>query len=137
MEPDDLEGRTKQFALQVLKLVAVLPNNVVGKTIAERLTHEATNAAANYRASCRIGSEGTATARRGIVEEQIDQSVYWLQLIVEGELLRKEKVQPLLHEAIELSELVSALRAPVNRERNLASFRLPVEGIHLRTSNET
>ena len=102
MKADDLKKRTKQFALRVLKLVAALPNNVQGRAIGSQLVRAGTAVAANYRAACRGRSKAEFIAKLGTVEEETDESAFWMELIIEAELLKAQKVQPLLAEAIEL-----------------------------------
>ena len=110
MNPEDLKRRTKQFALRILKLVAALPNTVQGRTIGGQLARAGTAVGANYRATCRSRSKAEFVARIGVVEEEADESAYWLELIVEGELLNQELVDPLLNEANELARIMASSR---------------------------
>src|SRR5687768_4689918 len=102
MNADDLKKRTKQFALRVLKLVAALPNNVQGRTIGGQLASSGTSVAANYRAACRGRSKAEFIAKLGTVEEEADESAFWMELIIESGLLKQQAVQPLHAEASEL-----------------------------------
>ena len=86
MKPDDLKRRTKQFALRVLKLVAALPKSLAGKTIGSQLVRAGTSVGANYRAACRARSKLEFIAKIGIVEEEADESGFWMELIIKGEL---------------------------------------------------
>jgi four helix bundle protein len=110
MTPDELKKRTKQFALRILKLVAALPNTVQGHAIASQLVRSGTAVAANYRASCRGRSKAEFIAKIGTVEEEADESAFWLELIIEGGLLRQKVVQPLLTEAGELTKIMAKSR---------------------------
>jgi four helix bundle protein len=110
MKPDDLKKRTKQFALRVLKLVAALPNNLSGKTIGGQLVRSGTSVGANYRAACRARSKPEFIAKIGIVEEEADESAFWMELIIEGELLAQSLVQSLLDEANELARIMASSR---------------------------
>src|SRR5712671_6168120 len=110
MRPDDLKNRTKQFALRVLKLVAALPNNLSGKTIGGQLVRSGTSVGANYRASCRARSKLEFIAKIGIVEEEADESAFWMELIIEGKLLEQPLVQPLLDEANGLAKIMASSR---------------------------
>src|SRR5712664_1787174 len=101
MKPDDLKDRTKQFALRVLKLVVALPNTLSGRTIGGQLARAGTSVGANYRAACRARSKPEFIAKIGIVEEEADESAFWMELIIEGKLLGQRLVQPLLDEANE------------------------------------
>jgi four helix bundle protein len=84
---DDFKKRTKQFALRILKLVEALPNTVAGRTIGVQLVRSGTSVGSNYRAACRGRSKAEFIAKLGIVEEEADESAYWLELIIEGALL--------------------------------------------------
>jgi four helix bundle protein len=110
MSPDDLKRRTKQFALRILKLVAALPKSVEGRTIAGQLARAATAVGANYRAACRGRSKAEFVAKIGVVEEEADESGYWLELIIEAELLRPVQVEPLLAEANEIARIMARSR---------------------------
>jgi four helix bundle protein len=96
MKPDDLKKRTKQFALRVLKVVAALPNSLSGRTIGGQLVRAGTSVGANYRAACRARSKLEFIAKIGIVEEEADESAFWMELIIEGKLLRPGSVHSLL-----------------------------------------
>ena len=110
MNSEDLKERTKRFALRILKLVAALPNTVQGRTIGGQLVRAGTAVGANYRATCRSRSKAEFVARIGVVEEEADESAYWMELIVEGELLKQEQVEPLLNEANELAKIMASSR---------------------------
>jgi four helix bundle protein len=110
MRPDDLKKRTKQFALRVLKLVSALPNNLNGRTIGGQLVRAGTSVGANYRAACRARSKLEFIAKIGIVEEEADESAFWMELIIEGKLLRPGLVHALLEEANELAKIMASSR---------------------------
>jgi four helix bundle protein len=110
MNADDLKKRTKQFALRVLKLVAALPNTVAGRAIGGQLVRSGTSVGSNYRAACRGRSRAEFIAKLGIVEEEADESGYWMEVIIEGELLKPNQVQPLLDEANELTKIFAQSR---------------------------
>ncbi len=93
-----------------MKLVAALPENSVGRTIGNQLIRSATSVGANYRAACRGRSRAEFIAKLGIVVEEADESGYWLELIIDGELLNKSVVEPLLHESNELTAIIVASR---------------------------
>ena len=110
MTPDDLKQRTKQFSLRVLKLVAALPKNLAGRTIGGQLVRAGTSVGANYRAACRARSKVEFIAKIGIVEEEADESAFWMELIIEGDLMKAELVQSLLDEATELAKIMASSR---------------------------
>jgi four helix bundle protein len=96
--------------LRILKLVAALPKNLAGKTIGGQLARAGTSVGANYRAACRARSKLEFIAKIGIVEEEADESAFWMELIIESELLKVHLVQPLLDEANELAKIMSSSR---------------------------
>lgn len=94
--------RTRNFALRVMKLVDALPMSIKGRAIAGLLIRSGTSVAANYRSSCRARSKAEFVAKLGLVAEEADESVLWLQLIIEDGLLPEKRVTPLLTEANEI-----------------------------------
>lgn len=116
MNEQEMIKRTKQFALRVMKLVKALPRNVQGRTIASQLMRSGTSVAANYRAACRARSKPEFIAKLGTVEEEADESGFWLELIIESGLLIEKNVRPLLIEAGELVAITAS-------SKKTASFR--------------
>ncbi|TWT95573.1 four helix bundle protein [Neorhodopirellula pilleata] len=112
----ELKKRTKQFALRVMKLVAALPQNAVGRPIGNQLIRCATSVGANYRAACRGRSKAEFVSKLSIVIEEADESCYWLELIIEGDLLPKEKVDDLLDEANQITAIMVASRKTAKSE---------------------
>lgn len=110
MDADDLKKRTKAFALRILKLAADLPNTVEGRAIKGQLVRAGTSVGANYRAACRGRSTAEFVAKLGIVEEEADESGYWLELIIDGHLMGEPRVKPLLTEAGELTRIMASSR---------------------------
>ena len=110
MDDVELKTRTKQFALRVMKLVAALPVDFVGKAIGLQLIRSAASVGANYRAACRGRSKAEFIAKLQIVVEEADECCYWLELIIEGSLLPKAKVALLLDEANQITAIMVASR---------------------------
>jgi four helix bundle protein len=110
MDAEELKLRTKQFALRVLKLVEALPHSVQGRIVGGQLIRAGTSVASNYRAACKGRSRAEFIAKLGTVEEEADESAFWLELIIEGSLLKAKLVEPLLQEANELIRIVASSR---------------------------
>ena len=108
MNAQDLKDRTKRFALRVMRLVDALPNTPKGRAIASQLVRSGTSVAANYRSACRGRSHAEFISKIGVAEEEADETVLWLELIVEDELLPGKKIAPLLKEANELTAIMAA-----------------------------
>jgi four helix bundle protein len=118
MDTVKLKQRTFQFALRIMKLVDALPQNAAGRAIGNQLVRSGTSVGANYRAACRGRSKSEFIAKLGIVVEESDECGYWLELIIEGGLLPKERVAPLLQESEELTAIfVASVRSAKNNLR--------------------
>ncbi len=105
MTREILKERTKQFALRIIKVVDALPNNVTGKAIGNQLIRCGTSVGANYRAACRGRSKAEFNSKLHIVLEEADESVFWLELIIEAKLLSEKKIESILKEANELTAI--------------------------------
>jgi four helix bundle protein len=108
MTERELFQRTKQFALRIFQLVGALPQTIQGRAVAAQLIRSGTSVAANYRAGCRARSKPEFIAKLGVVEEEADESAFWLELIIETELLKPPKVIPLLTEASEIVAIMAS-----------------------------
>ena len=114
----ELQKRTKQFGLQVMKLCDALPRSRSANVIANQLLRSATAVGANYRSACRARSSADWINKLGIVIEEADESAYWLELIIDGELLPAAKVTALLKKADELTAIFTA--SHMTSKRNTA-----------------
>src|SRR5213596_2511025 len=108
-------GRTKAFALQILKFVERLPKTIGGRAIANQLIRSATSIGANYRSACRARSRAEFAAKLGAVAEEADETVYWLELTRDGKLLSEPKLSELLREPNELTAIFTAGRRSSSR----------------------
>ena len=115
MTENELKDRLKAFALRAMKLCQVLPKTTSGRTLANQLVRSATSVGANYRAACRARSRAEFAAKLGIVEEEADESAYWLELVIESGMLKKTVVEPLMTEANEITAIISASRKTLSR----------------------
>jgi four helix bundle protein len=118
MTEQELQQRFRAFALRTLNLCASLPGDAVGRAIAGQLTRSGTSAGANYRAACRAKSRPDFINKLAIVEEEIDESGYWLDLIIGGGIMPQNLVQPLLIEADELTRIITASRITAKRKND-------------------
>src|SRR5436189_1224228 len=99
MTEKKLKTRTKRFAIEILNFIDVLPNKKSDNIISNQLGRSASAIAANYRAACRARSHNEFIAKIGIVEEEADESTFWLDIIPETKNSPREIVEPLLKEA--------------------------------------
>jgi four helix bundle protein len=110
MTTDELKARTKEFALRVIRLVDALPTSVKGRAIANQIMRSSTSVAANYRAACRARSRAEFIAKIGVVEEEADETAFWLELFIDSKIRSKTQIEPLLKEAGELVAIMAASR---------------------------
>ena len=124
-EPD-LKKRTKAFALRILKLVDTLPKTTAGRALASQIVRSGTSVAANYRAACRARSTADFIARMGIVEEEADETLFWLELLEESGLVPAAKLTAIKREVDELIAITVASIKTARRNRAADSaFRTP------------
>ena len=110
MNKSELQNRTKEFHIAVIRLCELLPKNAVGFELAKQIMRSAGSVGANYRAACRAKSNADFIYKIEIVIEEADESMYWLEICEEAKLTAKEITTPLIKEA---NELVSIFVATV------------------------
>jgi len=120
MDQTELKNRTKRFALTILDLSDNLPNNSKGWTISKQIVRSATSVAANYRAVCRARSDKDFIAKMGIVIEEADETLFWLEIIDEAKLLANKNIDmnPYLKEANELVAIFVASNRTIKKRLN-------------------
>ena len=107
-QPEQLRDRTKTFALRVVRLFRSLPYKPDAQVLGKQLLRCGTSVAANYRAVCRSRSKAEFVARIGLVVEEADEAVLWLELLAESGVVSGEKTKELLEEARELTAIFTA-----------------------------
>ncbi len=103
---DEMKRRTRAFALRVIRLIESLPATRAADVIGKQLLRSGASVGADYRASCRAKSRPDFIAKLGIVEEEADETIYWLELLVESGLVKKERLESLLDEADQIVAIV-------------------------------
>jgi four helix bundle protein len=116
MNEAEMKERTKHFALHVQNLADNLPKTRKGDILASQIMRSGTSVAANYRALCRAKSRPDFINKTSIVEEEADETAWWLELIAQDGLIPSGRVQPFLQEANELTGIMVASRR-TSRER--------------------
>ena len=106
MNADEMKKRTRAFALRIIRLVEALPQRRTADVIGQQLLRCGTSVGANYRAACRARSQADFISKMGIVEEEADETIYWMELLVESSLVEKERVTNLLNEADQIVAMV-------------------------------
>ena len=115
----DLKQRTKEFALRIIRLVEALPRGRTADVIGGQLLRSGTSVGSNYRSACRARSTADFISKMGIVEEEADESLFWMELLVEAELMGEQRVQDLMKEADEILAItVSSIKtAKIRKSR--------------------
>ena len=105
---EQLKNRTKLFAIRIVKLFRSLPRSEDARIMGKQALRSGTSVAANYRAVCRARSKAEFVAKIGIVVEEADETVFWLELLVDTEVVREARMKSLLIEANELLAIFAA-----------------------------
>ncbi len=121
MNPRELEETSKAFALRILGLADTLPRTRSGNTLANQIVRSGTSVGANCRAANRGRSRSEFIAKLGLVVEEIDEIVYWLDLIMASDLVKPSLLEPLRAEASELLAIFSRSRATAKANHSTAS----------------
>ena|SRR5688572_8235673 len=108
MDEEAFKQRTQRVALRVIELVEALPRSRTAEVIGRQLLRCATSVGANYRSACRGKSTADVLAKLAIVEEEADETIYWLELLVQANILAIGKVQHLINEANEIVAMTVA-----------------------------
>lgn len=114
MNPDDLKNRTKAFGLRIIRLVESLPKGKTAEVIGRQLLRCGTSVGANYRAAYRARSRAEFISKMGIVEEEADESIYWMEILQESETMHPDQLKELQHEG---NELLSIVVSSINTAR--------------------
>ena len=118
MNKDDLKRRTKLFTLRVIVLVESLPKGRTADVLGKQLLRSGTSVGANYRSACRAKSTADFIYKMGIVEEEADETIYWMELLVEAGLKKLDDLRELLDEANQLLAMtIASIKTAKNKNR--------------------
>jgi four helix bundle protein len=132
MDENLFKQRTKQLALRFIEMVDALPKNRTADVIGRQLIRSGTSIGANYRAACRGKSTADVIAKLRIVEEEADESAYWMELLIESGLLSEARVSELMQETNEIIAMtVASIRTlqkrngnpPINRQSKIENLK--------------
>jgi len=112
----ELQDRTKRFAIRIIRMFRALPKSEEARIMGRQALRAGTSVAANYRAACRARSKAEFTAKIGVVVEETDETVFWLELLVDSEIVSIAKMQEMLNEANELLAIFGASKRTARRE---------------------
>ena len=116
---EELKNRSKQFAIRIVKLFRSLPKTEEARIIGKQVLRSGTSIAANYRAVCRARSKAEFIAKIGIVVEEADETVLWLELLVETDIVKESRMASLLKESNELLAIFAASQYTARKRRRL------------------
>jgi four helix bundle protein len=132
MTSQQLKDRTKKFAVRTIKLVDALPRGLAAQVVGRQLLRSATSVGANYRAACRAQSRAEFAAKLSIVVEEVDEALYWLELVRDTGLIKAELLPAIIKEADELVAIMLTSRKtakrhgrPPNRKSTIENRQLP------------
>ena len=111
----DLRQRTKEFGLRIIRMWKQLPNTSVAEILGKQLLRSATSVAANYRAACIAKSEADFYHKIKICQEEADESILWIEYLIEGEILPEHKLSSLLDEARQLAAIMTASSLTIHK----------------------
>jgi four helix bundle protein len=122
MNANDLKNRLKKFALRIIKLSESLPNNITGNTLGKQIIRSGTSPGANYRSACLGKSDKDFLNKLKMVEEELDETLYWLELIVESGLVKSNLLNDLIKENEELFKIIvssiNTMKKKINPKKN-------------------
>ncbi|MCK9422453.1 MAG: four helix bundle protein [Bacteroidales bacterium] len=107
---EGFKKRTKLFAPRIIRLYQSLPKSGEAQVLGKQLLRSAISVAANYRAVCRARTKAEFVSKMGVVVEEADESVFWIELLIEANIVKGEKLKELIDEANEILSIVSAAR---------------------------
>jgi len=122
MNEEGFKQRTKQLALRIIRLVQALPQTVTAQVIGKQFLRSGTSVGANYRSACRAKSTADILHKLAIVEEEADETLYWLELLVEAALISETKLKSLI---LEVNEITAMTVASIKTIRNSQNVLLP------------
>jgi four helix bundle protein len=108
LDQTEMKRRTKEFAKEIIRLCRKLPNNREGRLIGDQIFRSGTSVAANYRSACRARSKAEFISKLSIVEEEADETLFWLEVINEMKIFHYEKLDALMKENDEILAIVVA-----------------------------
>ena len=116
MNSGELKTRTKQFAIRIVRLFQALPATTESQTLGKQLLRSGTSVAANYRAACRARSRAEFISKLAVVIEEADETVFWLEMLVELSIIPEPRVADLLQEGNELLSIAAASKLTAQRK---------------------
>ncbi len=117
MKSESLRDRTKAFALRIIRMFVALPKEDAARTLGKQVLRSGTAVAAIYREACRARSDAELLAKLGMVEQELDETMLWLELLSESEIVKKERLLPLIDETEQLLKMIVAAMKKLKSKR--------------------
>lgn len=108
MTREEMLVRTKQFGVRVIKMVAALPQDTIGKTLAKQVLRSGTSVGANYHEACHASSKRHFISTMEIAQREARETEYWLSLLIHAELVPPNRLESLQTECDELIAILTA-----------------------------
>ena len=118
MNEQQFKERTKNLALSIIKLVEALPKTTTAQVIGKQILRSGTSVGANYRAASRAKSTADIRPNLAIVEEETDETIYWLELLIQAEIFPEKRIHGLMLEANEILAMIVASIKTIRHKRN-------------------
>jgi four helix bundle protein len=106
MTREEMKSRTKAYANRVVKVCSALPEHWIARTLGQQLLRSGTSVGANYRALCRAKSTADFIHKLRVVEEECDESLFWMELLVDNNLVKPSRLRDLMQEGNEILAIV-------------------------------
>lgn len=124
MNRDDFKTRTRVFALRIIRLAESLPDTPTARVIRGQMIRCGSSVGANYRAACRAKSKADFISKMGTVEEEADETMYWMELLIDADIVQRTRLEELLDEANQILSIV------VSSIKTARGFRKPIRTPH-------
>jgi len=122
MDAIELKKRLQTFGLRIIKLTESLPNNIIGKNLGNQIIRSGTSPGANYRAACLGKSDKDFLNKLKMVEEELDETIYWIELIILSGLVKENLLKDLMTENHELLKIIissiNTMKKKINSKKN-------------------
>ena len=125
----ELKERFRLFSIRIVKMVDAMPNTISGNAIARQIIRSGTSPSANYRAACLGKSDRDFINKLKMVEEELDETTQWLDIMMECDILPKRRVQPLFEECVELLKIISRSIVTMKKKVGWIEIDESIEGL--------
>lgn len=115
---EQFRSRTKKFVIDNIKLYRSLPKTEEARIIGKQLLRSSSSVGANYRAACRTRSQAEFHSKISIVVEEADESLFWMEVLIEADIIKQSEIVVLMNEANEILKVTSSARKTISEKNN-------------------